>query len=742
MPLREYQEIMVRKVHEAFRSGKKSACIVLPCGGGKSVIMAEIARLTTEKHNRVLFLVHRIELCEQIERTFRAWGVDMNLVSVMMVQTACRRLKEMSNPQLIITDECFPAGTKIDGRAIETIKAGDYISSYNEETNQIELKKVLSVMKKNTPDKLVVINDRLVCTENHPVFLADERRYINAGNIKQGQSLLYYMSQATEMERTFRKSERDFLYFKENKGLLFERMFKGILQENFFRNNVKDEQKIRIGENERKQPFSKTGSKRKNVSFSQREAVSDKTWRKWSGTDSTAENACGSYFHAESAGRVCCENKRTCSASACIQGRYCYSGKNACNRSRWKKSLCFESERSRQEKRDGFTTERVETVKIYERADFDKLSGVHITDYVYNLEVEDNHNYFAEGILVHNCHHSKSDSYRKIYDFFHDSYRLGFTATPCRLDDSGLGDIYEVLIEGVSAKWLIENHYLSPYTYYAPTVSDLSGIKIQHGEFEVKSAEKVLFNRTVFGNVIHHYRKLADGQQAICYCVSVRHSKAMAEEFRNNGITAEHIDGTTPKAERLCITENFRKGNIKILCNVDIISEGYDVPDCSCVILLRPTRSLILYIQQAMRSMRYKPDKSAIIIDHVGNYSRFGMPDADRQWSLQSKPKKTRQKKDSLPEAKVLQCPECFYTFQSDDDVKTCPKCGYTFPKKERTIDFNDNAELKNITGFTLKYDDSPNQCKNINDLKKYAKNHGYKMGWCWYQARARGWIK
>ncbi|MDE7137289.1 MAG: helicase, partial [Ruminococcus sp.] len=206
------------------------------------------------------------------------------------------------------------------------------------------------------------------------------------------------------------------------------------------------------------------------------------------------------------------------------------------------------------------------------------------------------------------------------------------------------------------------------------------------------------------------------------------------------GISAVHIDGTTPKSERQRIIEDFRNGKIKILCNVDLISEGFDVPDCECAILLRPTKSLTLYIQQSMRCMRYKPEKLAVIIDHVGNYARFGMPDADRQWTLESKPRKARQQAEN--EVKVLQCPECFYTFQLEDDIKVCPNCNYVFPKKERTLDVEDGAELRQITGFVLKYDDSPDQCRNMQDLQKYAKNHGYKSGWCWYQARQRGWIK
>ncbi len=211
----------------------------------------------------------------------------------------------------------------------------------------------------------------------------------------------------------------------------------------------------------------------------------------------------------------------------------------------------------------------------------------------------------------------------------------------------------------------------------------------------------------------------------------------MADGFQTNGISAVNIDGTTPNAERQRIIEDFRNGRIKILCNVDLISEGFDVPDCECAILLRPTQSLTLYIQQSMRCMRYKSGKSAVIIDHVGNYARFGMPDADRQWTLESRPKKARQQAEN--EVKVLQCPECFCTFQPD--VKICPECGYAFPKKERTLEVEDGAELRQITGFVLKYDDSSDQCRNYNDLVRYAKKKGYKMGWAYYQAKQRGFL-
>ena len=103
--------------------------------------------------------------------------------------------------------------------------------------------------------------------------------------------------------------------------------------------------------------------------------------------------------------------------------------------------------------------------------------------------------------------------------------------------------------------------------------------------------EKAMVKNTVFGDVIKYYKQLANGKKAVCYCASVRHSQRTADVFNDNGIKAAHIDGSTPKAERDSIIGAFRRGDITVLCNVDLISEGFDVPDCECAILLRPTRA-------------------------------------------------------------------------------------------------------------------------------------------------------
>ena len=124
-------------------------------------------------------------------------------------------------------------------------------------------------------------------------------------------------------------------------------------------------------------------------------------------------------------------------------------------------------------------------------------------------------------VKITNCgitdenHHSKAASYRRIYDAYPSTCRVGVTATPIRLDGSGLVDVNDDLIIGVSAKWLIEHHCLAPYDYYAPDIADLSTVKVRRGEFDAREAEKVMLERKVYGDVISYYSKLAKGMQAV-----------------------------------------------------------------------------------------------------------------------------------------------------------------------------------------------------------------------------------
>lgn len=341
-------------------------------------------------------------------------------------------------------------------------------------------------------------------------------------------------------------------------------------------------------------------------------------------------------------------------------------------------------------------------------------------------------------IIIDESHHVLANSYKKIINHFSDAKVVGFTATPVRINGGGLGDINDTLIEKVDAKWLIENSFLSPYKYFAPEVIQTSNLDIKRtGEYDITQLDDQFNQRKVWGDVIKHYQKLADGQQAILYASSLYQSQKMAASFEQVGITAAHIDGKTPKAERDHIIQQFRNGEIKVLCNLDLIGEGFDVPDCSTVIMLRPTQSLSLYIQQSMRGMRYRPEKTSIIIDHVGNVSRFGLPDMERTWTLE--PKKGSNSKKA--EAPVKICPDCFMTVLSSN--KQCEHCGHEFKVEAKPIQIDDAVELQEVTEAVFKVNySSPSECTNMKELYEYAKEHNYKRGWAFHQGKARGFIK
>jgi len=345
-------------------------------------------------------------------------------------------------------------------------------------------------------------------------------------------------------------------------------------------------------------------------------------------------------------------------------------------------------------------------------------------------------------IITDETHHSLARTYREIYSYHKNVPKLGFTASPWRLSGEGFTDVYEAMAEGPDVEWLIENNFLAPYKYYSVNLIDESKLKKSSTGDYTKDSMSEAVGKTIFGDVIKNYNKLADGKQAIVYCHSVEFSKLVAESFREQGIYAKHADAKTPAAEREKIMEDFKTGELKILSNVDLISEGFNVPDCEVVILLRPTESLVLHIQQSMRSMRYKPGKQAIIIDHVANYMKHGLPDTKRQWSLEKRTKsKTGKKSDALP---IKECPECFSVMHAA--VTVCEECKHEFIAESTEMKVEE-ADLIEITkDFTLETNyivtKKPEELETMDELKAYQRAKGYKPGWVYFQAKQKGIIK
>nr|WP_241960226.1 helicase-related protein [Staphylococcus xylosus] len=211
----------------------------------------------------------------------------------------------------------------------------------------------------------------------------------------------------------------------------------------------------------------------------------------------------------------------------------------------------------------------------------------------------------------------------------------------------------------------------------------------------------------------------------------------MAKEFQEQGVTSAHADANTKNLEREQIMQDFRNGIIKVLCNVDLISEGFDVPDCTCVILARPTDSLVLFMQQAMRSMRYQPNKKALIIDHVGNYARHGLPDTKHNWKKYFNGIKKRSNKQDANVIGLTSCNECFGVY--DNTLPACPECGHENETvAERSELKKVDAELTDIKPFKVDYtlkryskeNISQSDLETLEDYYLYAKANNYKETW------------
>ena len=355
-------------------------------------------------------------------------------------------------------------------------------------------------------------------------------------------------------------------------------------------------------------------------------------------------------------------------------------------------------------------------------------------------------------IITDETHHSRAKTYRNIYDYYSDVPRLGFTATPWRMNGKGFEDIYSEMVEGKSVKWLIENNRLAPYEYYSIPEADIGKLqKSSTGDYTNKSIEKAL-KSTIFGDVVENYVKVASGQKTILYAHSIEYSQKFADEFKSAGIKAVHVDSKTPSAERDEIMNDFRIGKIKVLCNVDLISEGFDVPDCTCVIMARPTDSLVLYLQQSMRCMRYQQNKTATIIDHVANYTRHFLPDTDREWNLKGFEKKRKKQQKSENEIVIKECPNCFGVMESKSLIENdfhCPYCNFKIEVIKADKEIVD-AELTKLNTQQLIADYSkirlskkrPEECESIEELYELAKAKDYKPGWAYHQAKLLGMLR
>lgn len=348
-------------------------------------------------------------------------------------------------------------------------------------------------------------------------------------------------------------------------------------------------------------------------------------------------------------------------------------------------------------------------------------------------------------IFVDECHLAASTGWSKVIEFYKQSgcWVVGLTASPWRLDSRGLGKLFDTMICGPSMRELISQGYLSNYKYYAPSKPDLSGIGIVGGDYNKKDLiNRIESDNVIVGNAIYHYQKYASGLRAVVYCPSISHSKRVADEFCLSGIPAKHIDGDTPDDERIQTAIDFASGKILVLCNVELITTGYDLASQSgqnvtieAIIMLRPTKSLSLYLQMVGRGLR-KKDFPAVILDHASNALEHGLPCDDRHWTLEDREKGVRKTGDRVEP--VRHCwPGCGFCHKP---APVCPNCGKVYEVQSREIEEVD-GELAEIDRERERKERriEVGRARTIADLQRIAVERGYSPGWVYQYARVKG---
>lgn len=343
-------------------------------------------------------------------------------------------------------------------------------------------------------------------------------------------------------------------------------------------------------------------------------------------------------------------------------------------------------------------------------------------------------------LFIDEAHLSKGNMFSNVIEWAinHGAIVIGLTGTPERLDGKSLGDLYQDLIEAKPTSWLIEQGRLSNYVAYTvPNMPDVSQVHKSQGDYNREELANVMDKPTITGDAVAHWRRYANGMRTVVYCVNVKHSEHTAQYFNDSGIPAVHVDANTTESELKDACEGLATGRYKVLCNCELVIEGFDLSaqvgmdvTLECCILLRPTQSLARYLQMVFRALR-KKDRPAVILDHAGCIMKHGLPCDDRQWSLEGRTKGKRKKADDEPALNVQQCGKCYGVFRSG--VDECPYCHAPVEKKERVIR-EQEGELAQVDIEAIKRERKREQgsSRTLHDLVSLGMRKGMKRPDAW----------
>jgi DNA repair protein RadD len=347
----------------------------------------------------------------------------------------------------------------------------------------------------------------------------------------------------------------------------------------------------------------------------------------------------------------------------------------------------------------------------------------------------------ADLVIVDEAHHCRARTYTKLLDAYPNAVIVGLTATPCRGDGRGLGNVFEVMIECPSVGELIEGGFLVGTKVYAPYRPDLKGIKVERGDYvESQLATRMNTDRLV-GDIVEHWFRLSERRQTVVFATGVAHSVHIRDEFRRAGVLAEHIDGSTPTDERDRILADLSAGRIELVSNAMVLTEGWDQPSVSCLVLARPTKSIGLFRQMIGRVLRPAPGKTeALILDHAGATFTHGFAEDPIHWELAEDRKaenKAHASRGTHEAPSLTTCPECAAVRM---EGKPCGACGWRPQSRAVPVVFaggdltkvERDRSVRAIT-YDLEYKD-----KFHRGLIWIAREKAYKPGWASYKYKTK----
>lgn len=347
----------------------------------------------------------------------------------------------------------------------------------------------------------------------------------------------------------------------------------------------------------------------------------------------------------------------------------------------------------------------------------------------------------AAVVLVDEAHLAVAQTTQEILAKYPDAVKIGLTATPCRGDGKGLGEVFDSIVLGPSVAELMADGFLVNARYFAPSSLDLTGVKITAGDYNEGQLGTRMDQPMLVGDIVTNWSRIAPDRVTVVFAVNVAHALHIRDEFEKAGVPTAHIDGETPNEDRKAILRGVSEGRIQVLTSVDVCTYGWDSPRVSCAILARPTKSITRYLQSVGRVLRPFPGKAdCIVIDHAGNVDEHGFADELREWSLAGAVKKDRERSsgEKAKERSEVTCGTCKFVFRAQSH---CPNCGAEVLKRKaaeiETVD-DDLQELDRKKKRLNKELTHEQKGVFFAELKGYAIDHNLKDGWAAHKYRER----